>query len=188
MNVESRAKREKKEKKRKEIEKKMNSLFRKLKQSVSRDKQRYVDDRYNLDLTYITERIIGKFQPKSFAVLSSFIFSLCYFYLYIWFHIRCLFLQYDIVIGNKKKGTNTNTPTKIRQKIFTEKKKKKKKKKKRIRESQKSFNNSSLLFLTKIYSLSISHTHTQNYKIFEKQNSSNGVSSGCEFCWINLSK
>ena len=37
----------------------MNSLFQKLKQTVSRDKQRYVDAKFNLDLTYITERIVG---------------------------------------------------------------------------------------------------------------------------------
>lgn len=37
----------------------MNSFFNKVKSAVSRDKNRYRFGKYDLDLTYITERIIG---------------------------------------------------------------------------------------------------------------------------------
>lgn len=35
-------------------------FFRKM---VSGDKRRYVTEKYNLDLTYITDRVIGMFSP-----------------------------------------------------------------------------------------------------------------------------
>jgi hypothetical protein len=48
----------------------MDNLFRKLKTAVSRDKRRYIFGQYDLDLTYITERIIGSFCLYFFFVFE----------------------------------------------------------------------------------------------------------------------
>jgi septation ring formation regulator EzrA len=49
-----------KNKKNSEKPSEMNSLFNKLKATVSRDKHRLRTADFDLDMTYITERIIGK--------------------------------------------------------------------------------------------------------------------------------
>lgn len=47
-----------------EAEKHLNTLHSKVRSAVSKDKFRFQDGTFDLDLTYITERIIGMFYNK----------------------------------------------------------------------------------------------------------------------------
>ncbi|GAM17525.1 hypothetical protein SAMD00019534_007000, partial [Acytostelium subglobosum LB1] len=54
-----------------EINRSVNSVVLKLRTAVSKDKNRFINDQFNLDLTYITTRIIAMGYPTSDSLESS---------------------------------------------------------------------------------------------------------------------